>query len=155
MTQLQNQFAQAPELGMADLRFNGQPIPVEIDASETGTLLAGQSVKIVDSIGGVPKVKACDSDADEIFGFILYNIKKKSFTAGMACEIAAYNGNCIYLRATAAIARGAHLKGVVATRGGVATAVPGAHSPIIGQAFDKALADGDLIRVVTFLPAAF
>jgi hypothetical protein len=155
MTQALNQFIQTPVLGQMDLRFNGQTFACEVDAGETGELVAGQSVKLVDSAGGVPKVVAVTSDSDLVFGFIKYSIKDTKFTAGMAVEISTAYGNCIYLRATAAIARGAILKGVVASVGGVATAVQGSGSQIIGWAFDKAAADGDLIRVMINCPSYF
>lgn len=155
MTLNPNQFVQTPILGMADLHISANTLEVQVDASQATPLLAGQSVKIVDSLGGIPKVVAVAADADEVYGFIRFDVRRKQFVAGDVIEIAGLIGSCIYLQATAAIARGAHLKGVVATVGGVATAVLGSGSPIIGHAYDKAVNAGDLIRVVTFLPAAF
>ncbi len=153
MTQLSNQFAQTPQLGQLDLSFNTTTVSCQIDTSESGTLVPGQSVKLVDSAGGVPKVIACAADADTVFGFINYQMKQSGYVAGDAVEISTGYGNVMYLRATAAIARGALLKQAVASTGGVLTATAGAK--IVGWALDKAAADGDLIRVFVNAPSFF
>lgn len=155
MTQLSNQFAQSPQLGQLDMAFNTTTISCQVDTTEAGTLVPGQSVKLVDSAGGVPKVVACDSDADTVFGFINYQMLKSGYVAGDAVEISTGYGNVMYLRATAAIARGVLLKQAVASTGGVATAVNGSGSKIVGWALDKAAADGDLIRVFVNAPSFF
>lgn len=153
MALLQNQFGQSPVKGMLDLRFNTGIIACEIDTSETGELVAGQAVTIVDSAGGVPKVVAATADTDEVFGFIVYNIKNQKFVAGDAVEIAAlFSQNVMYMEASAAIARGAKTM-IVVSGSKVATATAG--KPISGYALDKAATSGDLIRVVIICPAAF
>lgn len=143
MTQVPNQFRQSVVKGQLDLRMNPNTIPCQIDSGEAGTLIPGQAVKIVDNAGGVPKVEAIAADTDKIFGVIAYNIKNASFVAGDAVEISA-DGNVIYMEASAAIARGAKLMAVV-TGSKVATVTGG--KIVLGFAFDKAAADGDLIRV--------
>lgn len=151
MTQLQNQFSQAPVKGQLDLRFNGQTITGQIDSSESGELVPGQPVKLVDSAGGIPKVIACTADSDEVFGFINYSIKDQKFVALDAVEISVFRNNVMYMEASAAIARGASVMPVI-TGSKVATAAGGGR--IVGTALDKAAADGDLIRVVIDLPGA-
>lgn len=147
-----NQFAQRSVLGMLDLRFNPNTVAVQIDSSEAGVLYAGQAVKMVDSAGGVPKVVACTADSDQVLGFLNYNIKNVGYSAGDAAEIS-MNGNCQFLRATAAIARGARVVVNVLTIGGV-TAVSGSGGErIVGWAYDKASNPGDLIRVMIETPS--
>jgi hypothetical protein len=149
--QNQNQFAQTAEQGQLDLRFNPNTISVEIDSSSAGGLVAGQAVKIVDSLGGVPKVVECADDSDDVFGFINYNIKNAVFDASMKAEISFYRGNVMYMTASAAIARNAKVMIVVASKK-VATATTG--NMIVGRALDKASADGELIRVLIDLPGS-
>lgn len=151
-TPSQNQFSQSTVLGSLDLRFNPNTVAVQIDASETGTLYAGQAVKIVDSAGGVPKVVKCSADSDQVLGFINYNIKNAAFLAGDACEIS-MDGNCQFLRATAAIARGVQVVLDTTTVGGVKAASGSGGERIVGWAYDKATAAGQLIRVMVKTPS--
>lgn len=146
-----NQFAQAPVQGMMDLRFNPGVVAAEIDVTEAGQLVPGQAVKVVDTAGGVPKVIACTADSDDVFGFILYDIKSRVFVAGDMCELAAMRDNVMYMTASAAIARNAQVTIVIGSKK-VATATGG--DRIVGRAYDKATADGQLIRVTIDLPGA-
>ena len=143
-----NQFSQSQILGMVDMRQAERIISAQAD-STSGTLVPGKIVELIDSAGGAPKVKESNSNTDTHFGVVVYSNKDASFVAGDAVEI--MQRGCIIMRATAAIARGAQVKSVVATTGGVATA-DSASKPI-GWALDKAAADGDLIRVYLDLPA--
>jgi hypothetical protein len=147
-----NQFQQSAILGMLDLRFNPNTVAVQIDASQSGVLYAGQAVKMVDSAGGIPKVIACDADSDQVLGFLNYNIKNVGYSAGDAAEIS-MDGNCQFLRATAAIARGAQVVVDVLTVGGVKAASGSGGESIVGWAYDKASNPGDLIRVMVKTPS--
>lgn len=147
-----NQFSQKSILGMLDLRFNPNTVAVQIDASETSALYAGQAVKMVDSAGGVPKVVKCAADSDEVLGFINYNIKNDAFLAGMAAEIS-MNQNVQFLRATGPIARGSKVVLDLTSVGGVAAATGSTGSKIVGWAYDKAVAAGDLFRVFVETPS--
>lgn len=149
--QNQNQFDQTPEQGQLDLRMNPSVIAAQIDSSEAGSLVAGQAVKLVDSAGGVPKVIACTADADDVYGFIAYNIKNRVFTANMAVEIAAMRDNVMYMTSSAAIARGAQVA-IVVVGNKVVTGVTG--DRVVGRAYDKATAADQLIRVTIDLPGA-
>lgn len=144
-----NQFAETSFLGMIDQRFDYNTTEVQIDSSQSGSLYAGQAVKIVDSIDGVPKVVAVSAITDQVFGFINFDIKSATFSAFDMCEIS-QAGNVIYLYATGAIARGAQVCVDVVTKGGVSALVSTAN--IVGYAFDKATAAGQLIRVKLATP---
>jgi len=151
MAQLQNQLVQAPVQGMMDLRFNSSVLSVQIDSSSAGGLVPGQAVKLVDSAGGVPKVVECALDADDVFGFLVFDLKSSVYAALDKAEIICYGGGFMYMTASAAIARGAEVAIVIASKK-VVTAV--SLDRIVGRAFDKAAADGDLIRVYVDLPGA-
>ncbi len=143
----QNQFNQSPYLSMLDQRFNFDTLSVEIDATQATSLFAGAAVKIVDSAGGVPKVIGCDADDDDVFGFINYDVKTISYAAFSMAEISQL-GNCMYLYATGAIARGVQVSLDVTTNGGVRSAAGNTGDTIVGYAYDKATAAGQLIRVM-------
>lgn len=147
-----NQFAQSPYLGMIDLRFNPNTVSVLIDSSETGSLYAGGAVKCVDSAGGIPKVVGCTADSDEVMGFLQFDIKTVAWTAGMPAEIGMRN-NVIFLYATAAIPRLSRVCLALSTNGGVVAATGSSGKRIVGFAYDKAAAAGQLIRVYLETPS--
>lgn len=150
-TSSQNQFSQAPFLGMIDLRFDYDTVSVQIDGSQATDLTAGAAVKIVDSAHGVPKVVGCAANSDDVFGFINYDIKTVAFKAGVMAEVS-QAGNVIYLYATSAIARGARVQLDLSTMGGVAPKGTDG-SDIVGWAYDQAPAAGTLIRVRLLNPS--
>lgn len=151
MTIALNQFGMNAVKGQVELR-SGQPtLSVQIDSSEAGTLVPSQAVKVVDSAGGIPKVIACADDADDVFGFIVYDLKKSSFVAGDRCEIVCMRNGVMFMEASAAVARNAEVSVVIASQK-VKTAV--STDRIVGRALDKATADGQLIRVIVDLPGA-
>lgn len=147
----QNQFAQAPFLGMIDLRFPYNSVSVQIDVSQATALYAGSAVKMVDSADGVPKVVGCSANSDEVLGFINYDVKTQAFLAGAMAEIS-MAGNVMYLYATAAIARGAQVELALSTNGGVRTATGSSGARIVGWAYDKA-SIGQLLRVFLKTPS--
>jgi hypothetical protein len=147
-----NSFAQAPIVGMIDMRFDYDTVSAQIDVSQATPLYAGQAVKIVDSSDGVPKVVAVAANSDEVFGFINFDIKSITFAAGQACEIS-MAGNYMYLYATTAISRGTQVQLDISTVGGVAAKVGSSGADIVGFAFDKAVAAGALIRVKLGVPS--
>lgn len=146
-----NQFSQTTVRGVLDLAYNSNTRSVEIDVSETEVLWPGCPVKIVDSAGGVPKVIACTADTDNVLGFINYNIKNATFAAGQMCEIS-LAGNVMWLYATAAIARGAHVALDIINNGVKPVSGSGGED-IVGWAYDKAAAAGELIRVNLLTPS--
>lgn len=150
--QTQNQFSQSSVLGMTDERFNYNSIPVEIDSSQVGSLVAGQAVKVIASAGGVPKVVGCAANSDEVFGFINYDIKSAFYVAGSKAEVS-QGGNVIYLVAIGAINRGAQVQLDLSYTGGVKTITTSSGANIVGWAFDQASAAGQLIRVKLSAPS--
>lgn len=151
-TQSPNQFAQAPYLGMIDMRFPYNTVSVLIDASQVASLYPGSAVKMVDSIGGVPKVVGCSTNSNEVLGFINFDIKTVAFSAGVPAEIS-MAGNVMFLYATEAIARGVQVVLDLSTNGGVAAASAHTGSKIVGWSYDKASAAGQLIRVFLKTPS--
>jgi len=147
-----NQFAQSSIVGMIDMRFPYNTVAAQVDSSQATPLYAGQAVKIVDSLDGIPKVVACAANSDEVFGFINYDVKSVTFSAGQNCEIS-MAGNFIYLYATTAISRGTQVQLDLSTVGGVAAKVGSSGADIVGYAFDKAAAPGALIRVHLLVPS--
>lgn len=139
-----NQFALEPVAGEVDMTVTGQVVSAQVYESEASALVAGQLVKLVDSASGLPIVTARTADTDPIFGTVIRNAKDQSFAAGKRLEVA-LAGSLVWLTASAAIARGAMVEMVESTDK-VRTAT-GAY-PVVGMAFDKAAADGDLIRVL-------
>lgn len=150
-SQNQNQFSQTPLLGMPDLSNGVNNITAaQIDVSESGELVAGDKVKIVDSASGVPKVVKVTAASDNVWGVVVYNIRNRKYVAGDLCEVA-QAGTCVWLQPTTAISRGAKVSSSLLSNGGVAELTSGANT--VGYAFDKAVSPGELIRVVVSCPS--
>jgi hypothetical protein len=147
-----NQFAQAPIVGMIDMRFDYDTIAVQIDSTQSTPLYAGSAVKFVDSADGIPKVVGCTADSDECAGFINFDIKSVAFNAGDRAEIS-QSGNVIYLYATEAIARGAQCCLDTSVGSGAVQAAGHTGKKVVGWAFDKASSAGQLIRVKLVTPS--
>ncbi len=143
-----NQFAQSTVQGQMDLLFNGSVISAQIDAAQSGSLVAGQPVKIATTAGGVPKVIALAADTDVTFGFIARNLKDSAFPASAPIELAQF-GSVMWMTAGAAITRGASVEVVSATNKVITSA---GTNPVVGYALDTAAANNDLIRVVIQAP---
>lgn len=147
----QNQFAQTSYIGVVDLRFAYNTVSVMIDVTQATPVFPGTPVKMVDSAGGVPKVVACTANTDECLGFLNFDIKSTQYVAGQAAEMS-MSGNCMFLYATAAIARGAQVR-LDIINNGVAPLLGSGAANIVGWAYDKAAAQGDLIRVFLKTPS--
>ncbi len=147
-----NQFAQTSYVGMIDMRFDYNTVSVQIASTQATALYAGAAVKMVDSADGVPKVVGCAAESDEVLGFINFDIKTVSYVAGVGAEIS-MAGNVLYLYATEAIARGVQVTLDLATNGGVRAAAGNTGDTIVGWAYDKATAAGQLIRVFVQTPS--
>lgn len=145
MTQTLNQFYQTPEAGQVDLGLSAANIlSATVASSQVTALVAGQAVKLEDSAGGLPKVLSLAADTDAVFGWVVFNPKDVERAAGENLEVARA-GTIMWLTAGAAIARGASVEVAYATSKVITSA---GTNPVVGQALDKAAADGDLIRVV-------
>lgn len=136
--------------GMIDLRAGQMPVSCQVDPTVVAPLVPGQAVKLVPSnIRGVPKVISCTTDADDIFGFVVYDVKSPTFASGDRLEVLPFRNGIMYMEANAAIAQNSEIAILVATqRVIVATAT----DRIVGRALDAATAAGQLIRVVVDLP---
>jgi hypothetical protein len=142
----QNQLQESIVQGALDMQVGNQSISVMVHSSESGELVPGQAVKMVDEAGGVPKVIAAAADTDDILGFINYTTKDKKFVAGDSMEISLVcGGNTMYMTSNAAFARGANLM-VVISGSKVATAT--SNKRIVGIALDKATSSNQLCRVL-------
>lgn len=148
----QNQFQMSSYLGVVDQAYNFNTSAVDIDVTQATTLYTGAAVKMYDRAGGAPKVVGCAADSDNVLGFINYDIKNPSYIAGSRAQISKA-GNVIYLYATGAIARGAQVSLDLTTNGGVRSAAGNTGDCIVGWAYDKATAAGELIRVFLTTPS--
>lgn len=86
-----------------DWGLNADVIEVQIDASETGTLYAGDPVKIASTSKGKLKVVAANA-TDKFVGFIIYNPKHETAKAGDIVSIILRGGvmSCVTEEAIAA-----------------------------------------------------
>ena len=146
-----NQFNQIPIVGQMDMRINPNVMSAQIDSSESTTLYAGTAVKMYDSADGIPKVVKCTADADEVLGFIIYDVKSQSFVALDRVEIA-LAGSVMYLMPTGTITRGGKVVSDVSTVGGFDAASGSGGEDIIGWALDKPTA-GNPGRVMLTTPS--
>jgi hypothetical protein len=144
MAQNLNQFQQTAERGqIALLCANSPVISAVVDSTETGTLKAGDAVKLVSTSKGIPHVVLATASDTTITGIVVFNpVKNDGIVANDRIEIA-ITGAFIYQVASAAIAAGASVD-YNATTGKIATANSGL---ACGVALDAASADGDLIRI--------
>lgn len=149
MTLNPNQFAMTNEKGSTDLGFLKNVVSCAVSASESGELVAGDAVTIEDSAGGVPKVLLATADNADMFGFVTRNLKDQNRVAGEPLEVAIKN-TVMVMEAGAAIARGAKVEFDVSAKKVITSA---GTNTIVGWAYDKAAADGDLIRVYIETPA--
>jgi len=145
----QNQFVEIPIKGQIDLNFNNMLLSCIVDSTAAADLVPGQAVVMVDSAGGVPKVKEIAANSDDIFGFVAYTQKDQSFPVGAKVEICFFRGAVMIMEALSAISRNAQLAVVIS---GNKVAEIDSGQTIIGRALDSAAADGDLIRVLIDLP---
>jgi hypothetical protein len=110
----QNQFAQAPVVGLVDLKVgSANVISCQVDVSVTSQIYPGQAVKIVSNTnGGTPKVAPVSSKSDQVFGVAIFNVKDIQYTSpgnlsafatqGQTLEVAMF-GTVIWQFATGAI----------------------------------------------------
>lgn len=151
-SQGQNQFTETSVLGVLDEKVGTtNVIPCQVDTTETGTLYPGTPVKMYDRAGGIPKVVACAANSDECLGFIVYDIRNRTYVANDICSVA-LKGSVMYLYATGAISRGVRVVLDLANNG-VAAASGSGGEDIVGWAFDKASAMGALIRIYIETPS--
>lgn len=139
-----NQFSQTTVAGEPDSQFSGSVVSARVSANQATALVAGQAVKIENSGGqGLPNVLATANIEDDVWGVVLRNLKDQSFAAGKTLEIGR-DGTVVYLTASGAIARGAPVQ-IDPTA--FTVAAWNGFGSVIGEAYDQAVNNGDLIRV--------
>lgn len=99
----QNQFAQAPVVGLVDMKVGPTNVIAAQVAPSAGTILPGQFVKIVArNGGGIPQVAPISAKSDAVIGVAIFNIKDLQYSAGQNLEIAMF-GSVVWLYATGSI----------------------------------------------------
>lgn len=146
-----SQFAQTSNVGVLDL-LDSNVVAMQVDVTQTTPLYPGSAVKVVDNANGLPTVVACSADSDDVFGFIVYDIKSASFSAGARIQVA-FDLACMWLYATEAIARMAAVAIEPLSVGGVKAAAGETGATVVGRAYDKATAAAQLIRVLIRTPS--
>lgn len=149
-----NQFNNnIPVKGDTALNPGFNVLPVMLDPDSVATLVPGDAVVLSTQDGTTIMVeKALATDIP--FGFVLYNLKKNTFTAGQALEIAC-NGTMIYGQSQSTIDRGDYLEYVPNTDDPYMKSNAGTN-PISGIAVDNAGAN-EIFRFIiigsqTFAP---
>lgn len=128
----------------------GFRIDGKVYTSETGTLVPGTAVKLVDTSGDNLDFAVAAAD-DDIFGIVEYEAaKKNSYVADDFLTVAS-QGSIIVLEASTGIARGANVE-YVASGAKVKTHSTGKS---IGKALTKATTSGDLIKVLLLVPSVY
>lgn len=142
----QNLVFQAPIVGQVDMPYNFNTFSAQVDVSAGAAVYTqGTAMKIVaNTVGGIPRVIACSSSSDNVFGFINFNLKNINWGLGQVMELST-GGNVIWLYATGAITQGAQVCLDVTSPGGVQAT--GASATVVGVALDGAAGYGSLIRV--------
>lgn len=144
-----NSFEQKPVAGMVDLPISPNTISAQVDSSETGTIYNGEPIMLVPDAHGVPKVKKLTDGSSIPYGVVNFSVKRNAYKAGDALEIS-QDGNVVFVYASEAIARGAKVSydytdKAFKTQAGV--------EPVIGSAFDGAVAKGSLFRLRLSVPS--
>lgn len=147
MTQYMNQLAQTTLKGKLDQQGNPNVFSGRVGQDQATALVPAQAVKLADTTSKIPEFLAA-ATGEAIFGFVTYSLRKNSFAKGEALEVAA--ADCVmYMEANTTIAKGAEVE-TIASGQKVTTAL-GTNTKV-GFAFDKASAQGDLIRVLIKTP---
>jgi hypothetical protein len=151
-TAQENAMQQTPFIGQLDLQMNMKTVAAQVDVSETATLVAGQAVKVVDNTNGIPTVTKCAADSDHVFGFINFNPKQNSYKKGDRMQVS-LKGNVMYMQCNAAISRLTRVVLEVDNAGSVGPASGSGGERIVGWAYDKFSAAGDIKRVYIETPS--
>jgi hypothetical protein len=143
MAQSPNQFRQTPEVGDLDLQSGINHVVSCVHlAGQSTPLVAGQAVKVADNYTAIPSVQAT-TIAEVAFGVAVRSLKDANYAAEDILEVARV-GCYMQMQASSAIARGADVQYDPATN---KVATKTSTNAILGQAYDKAGANNDIIRV--------
>lgn len=147
MTITPNQFRQTTAPGYLDLQTGNNNVWNVRHSKATPLsdpdLVAGQTVVQVDVTSTVPVVR--EATISQVpFGVVKRSLKDAGFGDNEMLEVAR-EGTVVYFEASAAIAAGADVQYDPSTH---KIATKASTNGIVGQAVDKATADGQLIRVL-------
>lgn len=150
LTQNMNQFKQAPILGGVDEIPTPDVVSAQINPSSVATAIqVGSLVKLVAGASGAIVVDVVTGPTDgPVFGCIPFNQRKNIYSPGNYVEVAC-GGAYMYMKSSAAIARGDTVSGTAATTTAdptVATDTTSGHFAC-GIAVDIATGANQLIRV--------
>ena len=146
-----NQFAQSSIVGMIDMRFPYNTVAAQIDFSQATPLYAGQAVKIVDSVDGIPKIVGCPPIPTRCLDLSTTTLSPSHF---LRSKLRNLDGRELHLPLRHhRDFRGTQVQLDISTVGGVAAKVGSSGADIVGYAFDKAAAPGALIRVHLIVPS--
>ena len=142
-----NQFKPTSLLGGLSFVNNPNVKSVKIDPASTATKLqAGTPVKLVDKTSSEVLVDACSAATDPVYGVIIFNAKKGTYSAGQTVEIAC-KGTVIFLESSAAIARGARVSSAVTPTAPTVVTNTTSTNARVGQCLDKCAAANVLVRI--------
>ena len=144
-----NQFSQTSDRGQIALRGEGNNlISAVVDATEAGTVKAGDLLVLVGSKGDFPSVKKATGTSGEVpLGFAVYNLVQNTWKAGELLELA-LTSVCMKMEASAAIpAKSSVAYNTATALVEVAPEVESASKPEVGVALTSAGAEHDLIVV--------
>jgi hypothetical protein len=149
--QQMNSFTQAPILGQVDLVPSPNVVTAQIiSTSSAPSIQVGDVVKLVTGSSSTILVDVCSGPTDgPVFGVIPYNERKNLYSPGDSVEVALAS-SFVYLKASAAIARGAKVTTTASSTTAdplVTTVSVPSTQYITGKAVDVATAASQLIRV--------
>ena len=144
-----NTFELGTAKGVVQYLPSSNVFTCQVYKSLSGTLKAGQPVKLVAGVAGQITVTACAGEDDPVFGVIPLRHKVNGYVAGDLVEVAS-DYSVITMEAAGAISAYDKVKAAGSAYDQV-DAIAGDESPAaaqIGIALDAAAAEGDLIRVL-------
>lgn len=150
LSQLMNQFVQAPILGLVDLTPSPNVLTCQINPSSSATSIqVGDAVKLIAGTSAMILVDKCSGPTDgPVFGVIPYNEKKNIYAAGDIIEVSGAN-TFVFLKASGTVTRGDKVTTTASTTAAdpvVATVTVPSTQYVTGVAVDTA-ATGTLVRV--------
>lgn len=141
--QNQNQFTQGPVKGGLSAIPNPSTISCQITTASGNTFYGGTAVKLISGTANTILVEKAAA-GDPIFGFVILQPKKPSFTAGGKVEVA-LAGSVMEMESGASFNRGQQLE--IVASGDKVIAWAGSNTSM-GIALDTATAAGHLVRVL-------
>ena len=123
-----------------------------VDPDLVGYLVPGQAVKLVPGATFSSTIVTAADPTDDIYGFVIYSIKGNQFAANSQVDITRA-GMIQIMQAAGALDAGVRV-GTTATNQKIQSATDMTITPV-GLLLDKAINDGDLVRVEILVPDRF